>query len=57
MGLYEQLSGARMHASFILPGGIAQEIPATFMEELLNICESLGITLNIIDDLLTFNRI
>jgi NADH dehydrogenase (ubiquinone) Fe-S protein 2 len=27
MELYERVSGARMHAAFIRPGGIAKELP------------------------------
>jgi len=57
MGIYEQLSGARMHASFIRPGGVTQDITQALLYELYNICQSLCNTLNDIDDLLSTNRI
>eukprot|EP00975_Prorocentrum_lima_P024652 5182432-Prorocentrum_lima.AAC.2 len=35
MEFYERVSGARMHSSFIVPGGVSQDVPIDELEELL----------------------
>ena len=57
MEFYERVSGARLHASFVRPGGVAQDVPAGLVEDVLLFCESLLLRLQEIDDLLTHNRI
>jgi len=57
MGIYEQLSGARMHAAYILPGGVSQDLTPDIAEKIYDICLTLGQVLNSIDALLSFNRI
>uniref|UniRef100_A0A452XEC4 NAD(P)H dehydrogenase subunit H n=1 Tax=Aegilops tauschii subsp. strangulata TaxID=200361 RepID=A0A452XEC4_AEGTS len=32
---YERVPGARMHASFIRPGGVAQDLPLAYVEILI----------------------
>lgn len=34
MEFYERVSGARMHANFIRPGGVAQDIPAGLLQDI-----------------------
>ena len=34
MEFYERVSGARMHASYIRPGGVQQDLPLNFLEDL-----------------------
>jgi len=57
MGFYERVSGARMHAAFIRPGGVQQDIPLSILNEIFSF--TLGFTSRIfeIESLLTVNRI
>ena len=34
MGFYERVSGARMHASYIRPGGVHQDLPEGLLEDI-----------------------
>ncbi len=34
MEFYERVSGARMHAAYIRPGGVSQDIPLGFLQDL-----------------------
>ena len=36
MEFYERASGARMHAGYIRPGGIAFDIPRGFLQDVYN---------------------
>jgi len=38
MYFYEKVSGARMHAAYIRPGGISQDIPCLLLEEIYLFC-------------------
>jgi len=38
MEFYERVSGARMHASYIRPGGIAFDIPLSLCNDIYNFC-------------------
>jgi NADH dehydrogenase (ubiquinone) Fe-S protein 2 len=40
MEFYEKVSGARMHAAYIRPGGVAQGLPLNFVNELLDFLKS-----------------
>jgi len=40
MEFYERVSGARMHASYIRPGGIHQDIPLQLLEDISNFCSN-----------------
>jgi len=57
MEFYERVSGARMHAAYIRPGGIAFDIPKGFLVDLRKFMESFGLRLNDIEEVLTGNRI
>jgi NADH:ubiquinone oxidoreductase subunit D len=57
MEFYEKVSGARMHAAYIRPGGITRDIPESFCGELFTFCNVFLKRLNDIEDLLTNNRI
>ena len=35
MEFYERVSGARMHSAYIRPGGISEDLPAGFLDDLL----------------------
>lgn len=34
MELYERVSGARMHAAYIRPGGVAQDLPLGLLSDI-----------------------
>lgn len=57
MEFYERVSGARMHASYIRPGGVAGDIPHGFLDDLhLFICQ-FNLRVDEIEEMLTCNRI
>lgn len=57
MEFYERVSGARMHAAYIRPGGVARDLPKGMVEDIYRFCEGLRIRLDEIEELLTENRI
>lgn len=57
MEFYERVSGARMHANFIRPGGISYDLPLGFLNDLVLFCHQFLIRLNEMEDLLNSNRI
>ncbi len=57
MEFYEKVSGSRLHAAYIRPGGVAKDLPEGLEEEILKFCNHF---LKVVDDsetLLTENRI
>jgi NADH:ubiquinone oxidoreductase subunit D len=57
MEFYERVSGARLHAAYIRPGGVSQDLPLGLCDDIYNFCKQF---LNRIDDIqgmLTTNRI
>jgi NADH dehydrogenase (ubiquinone) Fe-S protein 2 len=57
MEFYERVSGARMHSSYIRPGGVSQDIPVGFLDDLYAFLKQFPYRLNEIEELLTENRI
>jgi NADH dehydrogenase (ubiquinone) Fe-S protein 2 len=57
MSFYEVVSGARMHAAYIRPGGVWQDLPLGFLSELYTFCRQFSARLDEMEDLLTNNRI
>jgi len=57
MEFYERVSGARMHANFIRPGGIAHDIPFGLLKDINSFCGQFSDRLNEMEELLTNNRI
>jgi len=54
---YERITGARMHANFIRPGGINFELSLDFMNDLFLFCSLFLFRLNEVEELLNGNRI
>ena len=54
---YEAASGARMHAAYIRPGGVHQDIPAGLAERIGEFIESFPKLLDEVESVLTDNRI
>lgn len=40
MEFYERVSGARMHAAYIRPGGVTSDLPLGFLEDVFEFCNS-----------------
>jgi len=57
MEFYERVSGARMHAAYIRPGGVNQDIPLGLMDDIYQFIAQFGERLDETEDLLTMNRI
>jgi NADH dehydrogenase (ubiquinone) Fe-S protein 2 len=54
---YERVSGARMHAAYIRPGGVSSDLPLGFLDDLHRFVIKFTKRLNDIEELLTNNRI
>jgi NADH dehydrogenase (ubiquinone) Fe-S protein 2 len=54
---YERVSGARMHASYIRPGGVASDIPAGFLDDVYLFSKQFSLRLDEMEEMLTSNRI
>ena len=57
MEFYERVSGARMHAAYIRPGGVSLDIPFGFLDDLYIFCNQFNVRLDEIEEMLTGNRI
>jgi len=57
MEFYERVSGARMHAAYIRPGGVSQDLPVGFCNDLFSFCKQFSSRLDEIEELLSENRI
>ena len=49
--------GARMHAAYIRPGGVAFDLPQGLLDDIFVFCEQLGTRLDEMEEMLTNNRI
>ena len=54
---YERVSGARMHAAYIRPGGIKADIPLGLLEDIYSFIEQFASRIDEVEELLTSNRI
>ena len=54
---YERVSGARMHACYIRPGGVSKDIPLGFLNDVNNFIRGFSSRLDEIEELLTNSRI
>jgi len=57
MEFYERVCGARMHANYIRPGGVAQDIPFGLLQDIFIFCEQFNDRINEMEELLSGNRI
>jgi len=57
MEFYERVSGARMHASYIRPGGVAYDLPIGLLADIHAFCAQTSSRLDELEELLTHNRI
>lgn len=57
MEFYERVSGARMHAAYVRPGGVASPVGPTLLADISSFVEGFPHRLNEIEEMLTNNRI
>jgi NADH dehydrogenase (ubiquinone) Fe-S protein 2 len=57
MEFYERVSGARMHAAYIRPGGVSQDLPLGFLDDVYLFINQFNFRLDEIEEMLTTNRI
>ncbi|MDG7057222.1 MAG: NADH-quinone oxidoreductase subunit D [Wolbachia endosymbiont of Penenirmus auritus] len=57
LAFYERASGARFHAAYIRPGGVAADIPEGLIEDIAKFIEQFPQYIDDVDELLTENRI
>lgn len=57
MEFYERVSGARMHAAYIRPGGVSSDLPLGFLDDLYIFIDQFNIRLDELEEMLTENRI
>jgi NADH dehydrogenase (ubiquinone) Fe-S protein 2 len=57
MEFYERVSGARMHANYIRPGGVSQDLPLGLLSDIYDFAVQFNSRIDEMEELLTNNRI
>ena len=57
MEFYERVSGARMHAAYIRPGGVSMDLPLGFLDDVYLFIKQFSLRLDEMEEMLTSNRI
>jgi NADH dehydrogenase (ubiquinone) Fe-S protein 2 len=57
MEFYERVSGARMHAAYIRPGGVNLDLPHGLLDDIFLFCEQFRTRMDEMEEMLTNNRI
>jgi len=57
MEFYERVSGARMHAAYIRPGGVSQDLPIGLLDDIYIFAEQFSTRIDEMEEMLTTNRI
>jgi len=57
MEFYERVSGARMHAAYIRPGGVSQDISIGLLDDIYIFAEQFSNRIDEMEEMLTSNRI
>ena len=57
MEFYERVSGARMHAAYIRPGGVSLDMPLGLMDDIYEWASKYAERLDEVEDMLTANRV
>jgi NADH:ubiquinone oxidoreductase subunit D len=57
MEFYERVSGARLHATYIRPGGVQQDIPLKLLADIYSFIKGFNFRIKEIESLLSDNRI
>lgn len=54
---YERVSGARMHAAYIRPGGLSSDLPLGLVDDIFIFCDQFNLRIDEIEEMLTSSRI
>jgi len=57
MEFYERVSGARMHAAYLRPGGVSMDLPLGLCDDIYLFISQFNLRLAEIEEMLTGNRI
>eukprot|EP00188_Purpureofilum_apyrenoidigerum_P003712 Plantae.Rhodophyta-Purpureofilum_apyrenoidigerum.ctg3944.p1 GENE.Plantae.Rhodophyta-Purpureofilum_apyrenoidigerum.ctg3944~~Plantae.Rhodophyta-Purpureofilum_apyrenoidigerum.ctg3944.p1 ORF type:complete len:488 (+),score=80.74 Plantae.Rhodophyta-Purpureofilum_apyrenoidigerum.ctg3944:31-1464(+) len=57
MEFYERVSGARMHAAWVRPGGVATDLPIGLCDDIYEFCKVFITRIDQMEEMLTDNRI
>lgn len=57
MEFYERVSGARMHSNYIVPGGVAEDLPMGLLNDIYQFISQFSSRIDEFEELLTHNRI
>jgi NADH-quinone oxidoreductase subunit D len=57
MEFYDRVSGARLHANYVRPGGVRQDLPVGLAEDIMTFAERIPAHFDDLEGLLTENRI
>ncbi|CAH1262066.1 NADH-ubiquinone oxidoreductase 49 kDa subunit-like [Branchiostoma lanceolatum] len=57
MEFYERVSGARMHAAYVRPGGVQQDLPLGLMDDIYDFITKFAQRIDEVEEMLTNNRI
>jgi NADH dehydrogenase (ubiquinone) Fe-S protein 2 len=57
MEFYERVSGARMHAAFIRPGGVSLDLPIGLLDDIYIFTQQFSTRIDEMEEMLTNNRI
>merc|ERR1712227_80404 len=57
MEFYERVSGARLHAAYVRPGGVSQDLPVGILDDIYQWATQFGDRIDETEELLTDNRI
>ncbi len=57
MEFYERVSGARMHAAYVRPGGVAQDLPLGLCQDIYKFAQQFASRIDEMEEMLTNNRI
>ncbi|KAJ8958437.1 hypothetical protein NQ318_002223 [Aromia moschata] len=57
MEFYERVSGARMHAAYVRPGGVSQDLPLGLLDDIYEFASKFSERIDEVEDVLTTNRI
>ncbi|XP_013201257.1 NADH-ubiquinone oxidoreductase 49 kDa subunit [Amyelois transitella] len=55
--LFERLCGARVHCAYVRPGGVSQDMPIGFMDDVHELCMKMGERCDETEDVATGNRL
>ncbi|SMQ50778.1 unnamed protein product [Zymoseptoria tritici ST99CH_3D7] len=57
MEFYERVSGARLHAAYVRPGGVSQDLPVGLLDDIYQWATQFGDRIDETEEMLTDNRI